>query len=346
MKKILLLVITTMLLVSGCSDNKAVSNNPTTATESNTSAKGSIQEYFPFVENTYYEYEGDGNATQQYFTSYLKDNRIQRRITGVGLPYDYVLEIKDGKLSVVCAKENNALFQNFLEEPQERPYVILQEPLKQGQKWEIDETGSSEITNMKAEVEVPFGKFEAMEVTCVFTNGYTTKEYYAKDVGLVKSIFIKDGVEQSQSVLKNYSKDAKTDLTLQVFYSDEQATKLEPEDVTAQFKTNDDILKTFETILKTGKGGQGAGLISEGTKINKLETNEEEKLTKIDLSQNYIDEMNAGSSYEILLLQGLTNTLGYYANTPNVLITVDGKNYNSGHIEKADGEYFTVTPVE
>jgi len=52
--------------------------------------------------------------------------------------------------------------------------------------------------------------------------------------------------------------------------------------------------------------------------------------------------MNAGSSYESLILQSITNTIGTYYGVDKVYITVEDKPYVSGHIEMKKGEFFTV----
>jgi hypothetical protein len=52
--------------------------------------------------------------------------------------------------------------------------------------------------------------------------------------------------------------------------------------------------------------------------------------------------MNAGSGYEAMILQCITNTLGNYYNTDQVYITIEGKPYESGHIVMKKGETFKV----
>ena len=42
--------------------------------------------------------------------------------------------------------------------------------------------------------------------------------------------------------------------------------------------------------------------------------------------------MNAGAGYEGLILQSLANTIGDYYGVSKVMLTIDGKTYESGHI--------------
>ncbi len=52
--------------------------------------------------------------------------------------------------------------------------------------------------------------------------------------------------------------------------------------------------------------------------------------------------MNAGAYYESMILQSITNTLGMYYGIEKIYITVDGNPYESGHIQKNEGEPFTI----
>lgn len=63
----------------------------------------------------------------------------------------------------------------------------------------------------------------------------------------------------------------------------------------------------------------------------------------VDFGANFVTSQNLGSGAEADMLQSLTNTLGYNLGVNNVIITVNGKPYVSGHISKKDGESFKVS---
>ena len=50
--------------------------------------------------------------------------------------------------------------------------------------------------------------------------------------------------------------------------------------------------------------------------------------------------MNAGSQYEAMILQSITNTFGQYYETDRVIVTVEGVLYESGHILLEEGDFF------
>lgn len=63
---------------------------------------------------------------------------------------------------------------------------------------------------------------------------------------------------------------------------------------------------------------------------------------KIDFSENFVKAQNLGSGPEAGTLKAIVNTLGYNFNVKNVLITINGKPYSSGHILMDEGESFKV----
>lgn len=81
------------------------------------------------------------------------------------------------------------------------------------------------------------------------------------------------------------------------------------------------------------------------TKINSLYLNED-GMVYIDLSREFLTEMNAGSGYEAQILQCVANTFGSYYGSDKVIVTIDNNLYESGHIKLAQGEYLTVDTKE
>ena len=61
----------------------------------------------------------------------------------------------------------------------------------------------------------------------------------------------------------------------------------------------------------------------------------------VDFTKNFVSEMNVGASFESMILQSITNTLGQYYGA-KVYITLEGKPYSSGHISMKKREAFIV----
>lgn len=62
----------------------------------------------------------------------------------------------------------------------------------------------------------------------------------------------------------------------------------------------------------------------------------------LDFSANFISAQNLGSGAESKTLTAICNTFGDYYDVNNVLITLEGKPYSSGHILMSEGEAFKV----
>lgn len=62
----------------------------------------------------------------------------------------------------------------------------------------------------------------------------------------------------------------------------------------------------------------------------------------LDFSSNFISAQNLGSGAESKTLTAICNTFGDYYDVNNVIITIEGNTYSSGHILMKEGEAFKV----
>ena len=327
MKKIILILIT--VLVTACNispfpeQNNGIPEGPT------------IEDYFPIKENTKYSYEGKGNefATYTEFVDYVANNRIQTRTNNGGTESVKVMEIKDGELLLLYHRGETYFRYNFLEEEYNNGKILLKEPLEEGNSWDYDENTTAKITHISKEVVTPLGNFNAIEVTLEGEQGKTVN-YYAKDMGLIKTITSGEGYEVS-STLSSIEKNVPLMQTIKLYYPDTDGIHLNTIDVPIEFYTNEEPEDIVEKNIKDLSVYE---IISPNTKINKIAFNEEEKSVHVDLSEDFVTEMNAGAGFEGMILQSLTNTLGNYYGVEKVYITIDGGPYESGHIIIEEGE--------
>lgn len=96
----------------------------------------------------------------------------------------------------------------------------------------------------------------------------------------------------------------------------------------------DTIVEAYK--VNTIKGTEP--VLSENTRINKIDLDENGVLN-IDFNKEFITDMNAGSSYEELILHSVANTFGEYYKSDKLAITVAGSPYESGHILLEEGDY-------
>jgi len=297
-----------------------------------------IQDYFPFDENVKMVYEGQGNEFASYITyvDYISDDKIQIRVNNGGSESVNVLQNSEGALIEINSWGGDVFYKtDWTGEEATTSTILLKEPLVEGTKWNLSDGSQREITGLKVAIETPYDSFEALEVTTTKDGQTVRKQYYALGIGLVKSIFLGEEEEISSS-LKEMIIGGGYDFTIRSFNF---------------FVTDTDILSNFvdKTVtLKTGENINDfiaaefleGGLISVNTKINDIWFTHGDTVANIDFSQQFVTEMNAGTTKESGVLMSVANTIGNYFQVQKVMITLDGEPYSSGHILKKPGESF------
>ena len=354
MKKLIIIsiIIIMVMLLTSCNNAKNNEPNlPQNEGSDNTvidSTELSIKDYFPFTENTKYEYTGEGNeyATYTVFTDYITDTRIQTRTNNGGTEIVKVIENKNGQLKVLLDRAETYFREDFTNTKNNNGEVLLKEPIEVGNSWSNDEDIKTSITNLDVDITIPLGTFKALEVT---TEGkdYKITDYYAKDIGLIKTINKGTDYEVS-STLSKVENDTPLVQSINLYYPNMEDDVINSTKVDISFNTNDDVKKIIENAIKNISIQNQ--VLTSNVKINKLYLGDD-GMVHIDFSKELISEMNAGSYYESMILQSITNTLGMYYGIENIYITVDGNPYESGHIKKKEGEPFiinfeNVKPIE
>lgn len=352
MKKLIIIFIIMIMFLTSCDNPKNNEPNLPPYEDSDDtvieSTELSIKDYFLFIENIKYEYTGEGNeyATYTIFTDYIKGDRIQTRSNNGGTEIVKVLENKNGQLKVLLDRAETYFREDFTNVKNNNGEILLKEPIKVGTSWSNDENTKISITNIDVDITTPLGTFKALEVT---TEGkdYTITDYYAKDIGLIKTVNTGNDYEVS-STLSKIDNDIPLVQTINLYYPNMEESILNSTKINISFKTNDDVKGVIENAIKNISTQNQ--VLTSNVKINKLYLGDDD-IVHIDFSKELISEMNAGSYYESMILQSITNTLGMYYGIEKIYITVDGNPYESGHIQKKEGEPFTINfenvkPVE
>jgi hypothetical protein len=305
----------------------------------------SIEEFYPIESDKEYLYVGEGNeyASYRVLIDYIDHNtkRIQTRTNNGGTEMVKVIEIGTNNVSLLYSKEEVYYRDNLLKtEPSKNNIeILLKEPIKVGTKWTLPDDRVRTITNTSVEINTPLGSYKTIEVTTEGPHS-TIREYYAPGVGLVKSIFNSEGSEVT-STLSEIKDNASFKKDITFFYPGE-GQKIYGEDKTVQFKTNDISRNNIKKIMAEKPPKETyLPLISSNTKINSLYLGSD-NIAYVDFSKEFIQDMNAGAMYESLILQSVANTIGGYYNVNRVYLTIDGKPYESGHIQLKKGEILQV----
>lgn len=304
-----------------------------------------IYDYFPFLQNTLMMYYGEGNeyAEQKVYFDYIEDNKAQIRIINAGTEVVQILEYKDGELKKVYTEGEFYHIENLLKEnvkEDENAEIILKEPLKVGMSWKLPNGKNRTITGSGVEINTPYKKFKALEVTTELGDKEKQIDYYVKGIGHVASIY-SSGDFEVKTLLERLEKNKPLVHGIRFYYPEEKGTKLVYKNIDLQFRTNDSIESIFENGFKNPPSSKAISLISKNTKINSIVLDKDNGIVKVDFSKELIEEMNAGSLLETQILDSIVYTFTDYYGVDKVYISTDGKPYSSGHYEIRENEYFT-----
>jgi hypothetical protein len=307
-----------------------------------------LGDYFPIQADTECVYEGKGNEYASYnvFTDYVDadNNKMQTRTNNGGTETVRVIQIKDGKATVIYKLNECYYRENFLNKTaSKKSEVLLMEPIAKGTKWTLPDGRKRYISAVNVNVSTPGGKYKAIEVTTKDKSG-TTRDYYAPKVGLVKSTFgLGEGAVSS--TLSKINTNKQFVQTIDVYYPDTNE-KLHVKPLKLSFRTGDVTRLVLQKALREQAVKESAlPLISTNTKINSLYLGKG-NIVYVDFSKSFVEDMNLGSGFEAAVLQCITNTLGNYYGVEKVYITIEGKPYESGHIVMKKGETFRVNTKE
>ncbi len=358
----------TLILLSGCkkvkqektSDEISISPVPTnTITEAITPAQAEtvseetkdtasevtlkISDYYPFLENVKYIYDGEGNEYASYtvFTDYIAGNRAQFRINNGGSETIKVLENTNGTLIIHLSRGETYFRENYVDKTDGNDEILLKEPLVKGTEWTLSDNRRRYISNTGVDITTPYGTFKTIEVTTE-ENSTTDKSinYYAKDIGLVKSIYSTKAYDIT-SELSKIEKNTPFTQSVIFYYPNTDGTGIVAVEKSISFQTNDISRIKIQEAYVGSSNNKLLPAFSTNTKINSLFLNNDD-IVSVDLSNEFITEMNLGAGFEGLILQCITNTLGNYYGVNQVHITIEGKPYESGHIAMNKNETFKV----
>ena len=302
-----------------------------------------LVDFYPFMADVEYVYTGEGNEYAAYrrFTDFISEDgsRIQIRTNNGATETVSVIEIKDGKVSVIKKMSECYYRDNVLDAPaDDEVEILLMEPLVKGTEWTLADGRKRYISGTDVELNVPLGQYRALEVTTENSDGIV-KDYYASGIGLIKSQFVSADYEII-SELSKINENSVYTKSIDIFYPGVDEN-IYVQSIDLSFKTGDVTRKVLSEAIKDTPNEDLLPLASTKTKINSLYLGSD-GIAYIDFSDDFVEEMSVGSGYELLILRCIANTVGNYYGTDRVYLTVDGKPYRSGHIEIEEGDTIQV----
>lgn len=367
MKKILILSVLLVALLTACGKannlpdgttkneetltiNTTNSNDDTTTTSEDTKSSDELKasDFLSYEKDVYMKFRGTGNEYAEYetYVDYVKDDIVQLRNINPGTTMVFVYQYKNGELKKLYSHGEtyyNFDFTDFKDKDKEE--VLIKEPIKVGTKWELADKVERSITAVDKEINLPAGIYKALEITTVGSD-YTIKDYYVKEIGHVKSKFAtnEDDEYKVVSELEKLEKNVAQKKSINFYFADFKNDRIVYENREFNIKTNQDILNLLqEELKKAPEGDELKGTLTANANILGIKIDDEKGIVTVDFTPQLISEMNAGTSYESMIINSIVNTIGDYFLVDKVIITVEGKPYSSGHVLMKEGEYFKVT---
>jgi len=340
-KNILILMLVFISVLSGCRNIEMPLEAP--VVEMNDSYEIKAEDLFPFTENTIYVYEGYGNeyASQEVFFEYIDSNLAQIKVINSGTNSVRILQKTIDGIKEVYFEGEFYHIEDMRYSKPIKDVMTIKNPIEVGNSWIVDDKYTREITGIDVELDTPYGKFNAVEITTTLENDTKLISYYKEGIGQVGSIFSSpDG--DIKTLLKEIIS-GPIEREIRLFYPTDSTTmKTVWTNHTLKFNTNDRLEDIFNQVFTNPVKDGLIPLISEETIINSINFDRSTWRVTIDFSDELIPGWNAGSTFELQLIKSIVNTLGSFFDTDKVYISIEGKPFESGHLQIKEGEEFIV----
>lgn len=304
-------------------------------------------DWLPMNEDTAYTYSGTGSEFAEYqsYPQFIHTDTLQLVETNASTETVILYEYTENEVREVLTREQTYFRDDFVDtglssSEQNQLEILLQAPVEIGRSWDSPSGSVSEITDANVEVETPSGTYSALEITRTL-NDQSDKLYYAKGTGLIQTITDVDGEAEMLSSLSSIQEDTVEEIPVTLYELNEMATALTTTDATMKLRTNDPARLQLTELLNGSTGDMTIPTLTENVQINHLYLGNDQ-IAHVDFSEELINDMNAGSGIEALLIQSLVNTIGALYQVDEVILTVEDAPYASGHIGLEEGQTMSV----
>jgi len=298
-----------------------------------------VAELTPILANTIYEYTEAEERLDgwSYFWETTDGPYYQRRVAdSIGPRWVELYLLTDEDFALVYGNEvpYTLYHQYFANEPPNMGSMILRGTIELGAEWlfaawESGDYDTAEVTAVGLNVKTPFATFrDAVEITINYYTGETAKQYYAKDYGLVRTVFYnEDGEVASEFVLANIIENTVFKTEAPFFFPDENG-ELDFEVVTIEYTTHANFNEIFLNTAREFYSNKFGIEINGDLQINSVRFNRDpdELTVNIDFSAELTDELKkAGERVDEFLTAVKFTVSNFYRAFHDVVITVDGE---------------------
>ncbi len=291
------------------------------------------------------EFSGENIAGSTHSVDYTDGDRAQLRVVKEDEPWLYVYEKRADEIAVIAGGKEQYFRHNLLngiddpnQNTQKAERVLLKDPIQVGESWTTD-ADPNEVKVTIKEVLPKTADHDArvvVEIVDVLTGNSPTLQTYEVGKGLVaEETAFATGSEPHVMAVTGHDVERKA-TTVRLYYPSNDGEGFVRREISHVFEPNSITRFVLEELWKQVPDA-GIAALTENTKINYLYSNADET-AYIDLSRDFIDEMNSGSTGETMMLDSIAYTVGDLMSAKRVVLTIDGVPYSGAHVEMQDGD--------
>lgn len=283
---------------------------------------------------------GFENGGETSYVEFIKGTKVQIRTVNGGTSMVTVYEKKEDGIYIVFQKGEVYEVKNFINTPSNTNKVFIKAPIKVGTTWNVENGAIAKITAVNSKIKTAVGNLDTVVITSE-KDGSTSTKYIGRNLGIVKNSF-KTGNEEFLTELVEIKENSPVTTSVRIYYYDAKNDKILYKDFTKKGEGTTLINSTImKELTNSPKDGINATLTN-GVTIKSIKTIADKDQVIVDLPESFVKNMNLGGGVEVNILQCIVNTIGYNYKVNSVIITLDGKPYESGHISMKAGESFKV----
>lgn len=296
------------------------------------------------LESVFIAYDKDG-ATCDSYVEYFDEAAkcLQRRVIGAEkAPYVEVFSITDDAITLIYRRQNVGYTYNFIPTALKKGEgeVLLKSPIAVGTTWDV-ENGVSTITAVDIPLLLPMsGTLNAVEVTTEYADGASRTQYFSQGIGLTAQYFY-DSSDQLTSAWKaaERERDRTFKQTIRFYFADQSDWSVKYMSRSLNIKSNTDIARRFSDELRKIPAGSYLVPLPARARIRSVSV-DYKKGIKLDLSREFVTQLQVGRTGEKLMLQALADTFGEYFQCSAVYFTVEGQLYESPYMMFINGDEY------
>lgn len=145
-------------------------------------------DYFPNVQMVKIFEANLDNDGFTHIVDRIKDEKIQIKQIGNNTNVAMVYDFSNEMVRLVFTSEEDEFKEDYISDIKEnRDSIIIKAPLTIGTTWEDSVGGKYRIIDIESMIKTPAGEFETV-VIGYNNDDFNVREYYAKEIGLVKIV--------------------------------------------------------------------------------------------------------------------------------------------------------------